>query len=99
MTQRRWLWRLGGVMLAGIGGCCCCPLGDPSCALHDEMHSQPHLRQALYFPELSLEGLNKTDWYCCPVCWDPKCGHTRFCGTERPAVGRTVDRVFAAPKP
>lgn len=44
----------------------CHAIGDPTCAVCEEVADE-RCRNALYAPQLSLEGLNKTAWYCCPL--------------------------------
>ncbi|MFN0054976.1 MAG: hypothetical protein ACKV0T_22625 [Planctomycetales bacterium] len=84
------------IFLAGLVGCCA-PLGDPSCALQDELCAQPHLRRAAYCPDLSLEGLNETGWYLQPTGWTPECPGLSP-EPPLPNVPPSRDRVFAEPR-
>lgn len=98
MKERLSAWGLGCWLLIGVSGCCALP-GDPTCDLQSEWYGQPYIREFAYCPDLSLEGLNETDWYCCPLCWNPECGLTHVCGKDRAPAQRTYERVFATPTP
>lgn len=76
----------------------CCSLSDPSCAVVGELDGPAVLRELAFCPDVSCEGLNRSDWYCDPNSWNPACDLALQCGPEYGPRVPSRDAVFALPR-
>jgi len=85
---------LGGLLPLASG---CHAIGDPSCAVHEELADQRCLR-TLYAPGLSLDHIDENCWHHCPRGWTPACPPVIRCPQPlRPLP--TAEQVLAVPEP
>ncbi|MCY2968023.1 MAG: hypothetical protein NT069_31075 [Planctomycetota bacterium] len=90
-----WLIATGLFLVLQTG---CCAPGDPSCAVHRELYDTDCGRELLYCPDTSVEGLNRSDWYCDPIGWNPDCPPALECGPAPEAPVATAESTYALPR-
>ncbi|QDU37556.1 hypothetical protein Mal4_18700 [Maioricimonas rarisocia] len=84
---------LAVLLLLGTSGCHA--IGDPSCAVHEELADQHGLR-ALYAPGLSLNHIDENCWHHCPPAWCPACPPLLRCPRPLRRIP-SADEVLAVP--